>query len=62
MTHELFEDKEAPGNWRVESRPDSEGIIDVAIFSGPNAKQRAHEYCMWRATIVANHKKRPVRT
>jgi hypothetical protein len=40
---EIFEDRATPGDWRVE-REDEDGSIEVAIFSGPNARQRALRY------------------
>jgi len=43
MKAELFEDRETPGDWRVE-REDDDGSIEVAIFSGPNARERAIRY------------------
>lgn len=39
----VFEDRETPGDWRVE-REDEDGSIEVAIFSGPNARERALRY------------------
>lgn len=43
MKAELFRDRVAPGHWRVE-REDEDGGIEVAIFSGPNARERAIRY------------------
>jgi hypothetical protein len=40
---EIFENRATPGDWRVE-REDEDGSIEVAIFSGPNARQRALRY------------------
>jgi hypothetical protein len=39
----VFEDREWPGDWRVEW-VDDDGGIEVAIFSGPNARDRALRY------------------
>ena len=39
----LFEDRVTPGDWRVE-REDEDGSVEVAIFSGPNARERAVRY------------------
>ena len=40
-----FEDKKVAGDWRVEAIDDErEGAVYVAIFSGPDAKERAREY------------------
>ena len=36
----VFEDREWPGEWRVEW-VDEDGGVEVAIFSGPNARERA---------------------
>lgn len=40
MKAELIEDKNAPGQYRVEAI-DDDGGCEVAIFSGPNALDRA---------------------
>jgi len=37
---EMIEDKEQPGVFRVEAIIE-DGAVEVAIFSGPNAKERA---------------------
>jgi hypothetical protein len=39
----VFEDREWPGDWRVEW-VDDDGGVEVAIFSGPNARERALRY------------------
>ena len=39
----VFEDRQWPGDWRVE-RIDDDGGIEVVIFSGPNARERALRY------------------
>jgi hypothetical protein len=39
----VFEDRIWPGDWRVE-KLDDDGGIEVAIFSGPDARDRAFEY------------------
>ena len=40
-----FEDRNNPGDWRVEAIDyENEGVIYVTIFSGPEAKERAKEY------------------
>jgi hypothetical protein len=39
-TAKVFEDRWSPGDWRVEWI-DDDGGIEVAIFSGPNARERA---------------------
>ena len=40
---QVFEDRQLPGDWRVEW-VDDDGGIEVAIFSGPNARERALTY------------------
>lgn len=45
MTWEVAESKNTPGEWVVEAiNRDGDGEIYAAIFSGPNAEQRAREY------------------
>jgi hypothetical protein len=39
----LLEDRDAPGDWRVEYQDDDGGCY-VTIFSGPAAEQRARGY------------------
>jgi hypothetical protein len=40
-----FEDKNNPGDWRVEAIDyENEGVVYVTIFSGPEARERAREY------------------
>ena len=39
----VFEDRVSPGNWRVEWF-DHDGGCEVAIFSGPKARDRAIRY------------------
>lgn len=49
MDYEVFEDKESPGDWRVEAiNMESDGECYVAIFSGPRARERAEEYVKWK--------------
>ena len=40
MTAKVFEDRRVPGDWRVEWF-DDDGGCEVAIFSGPNAREWA---------------------
>jgi len=42
-TAHLFQDRRVPGDWRVEWT-DDDGAVEVAIFSGPNARERALAY------------------
>ncbi len=46
---EVTRDAEDPNAWRVE-KLDSDGDagVDVAIFAGPNAHERAVEYAIWK--------------
>lgn len=38
-----------PSEWRVEAIDyDNEGVVYVAIFTGPQADQRAAEYAEWK--------------
>jgi hypothetical protein len=39
-----FEDKQIPGDWRVEATNPENGETYIAIFAGPNAEARAVEY------------------
>jgi hypothetical protein len=39
----VFEDRIYPGNWRVEGE-DDDGGVEVTIFSGPDARDRAFQY------------------
>lgn len=49
MTHEVIQSNRDPGEWRVEAIDyESDGQIYVAIFTGPDARQRAHEYAEWK--------------
>jgi len=41
-TAKVFEDRQWRGDWRVEWMDD--GGCEVAIFSGPNARERAIRY------------------
>ena len=39
----VFEERMYPGEWRVE-RAGENGRIEVTVFSGPNARERAFQY------------------
>ena len=44
----VFEERDGrPATWRVEAY-DSDGGVDVNIFSGNDAKERAIEYAAWK--------------
>ncbi|HTR60379.1 MAG TPA: hypothetical protein VMH37_01680 [Candidatus Binataceae bacterium] len=47
MEYSAFEDRKFAGEWRVEAF-DDDGRCFVAIFSGPEARQRAEEYARWK--------------
>jgi hypothetical protein len=49
MRYEVVEDRDHPGDWRVEAIDhDSEGECHVAIFAGKDAERRAQEYADWK--------------
>jgi hypothetical protein len=50
MDYEVFEDRLSATTWRVEAIG-ADGEVYVAIFSGPDAEQRAREYAQHRATL-----------
>lgn len=53
MDWEIIEDRQHPGDWRVEAIDrNGDGVIYVAIFSGPHARERAEEYAAWKAGAV----------
>lgn len=44
----------APLSWSVEAiDTDGEGGVDVTIFSGPRARERAVEYAVWKYGIYS---------
>jgi hypothetical protein len=47
LTHEVAESKDYPGQWHVEA-VDDDGSVFVAVFSGPQARERAAEYADWK--------------
>jgi hypothetical protein len=40
----VFEDRETPGNWRVEKMDEDGGYEVVKVFTGPEARQQAIQY------------------
>ena len=57
MNYEVIPDSISPGDWRVEAINDvGEGEVYVAIFSGPDAEQRAREYADWKAAGAIEHR------
>lgn len=46
---EVVKDNNIKNAWRVEKlNSDGDGGVDVTIFSGPGAKERAEEYAKWK--------------
>lgn len=46
---EVIPDRLSPSSWRVEKlNSDEDGGVDVAVFAGPNARERATEYAAWK--------------
>lgn len=43
-----FEDREFPGDWRVEAIDDLTNDCYVSIFMGPDAEYRANEYAAFK--------------
>jgi hypothetical protein len=46
MKYEVYEDLSDPRSWRVEGFDDQAGH-HLAVFSGPEARERAEEYATW---------------
>lgn len=44
MTYECFEDKVTAGDWRVEGCDTKTGDVEITIFSGYRAAERARQY------------------
>jgi hypothetical protein len=54
MTYEVVQDRNFPGDWRVEAVNHSgDGEVYTAIFTGPDAETRAREYAQWKTTKVS---------
>ena len=50
LRYETIEDKMSPGDYRVEAIDrQGDGEVYIAIFVGPDAKQRAEEYADWKS-------------
>lgn len=46
---EVVERKDSPGDWGVEAIDfDGDGECFMAIFSGPQARERAIDYASWK--------------
>jgi hypothetical protein len=54
MIYAVMQDMEFPdlGEWRFEAIDQKSGDIYIAVFSGPNAEQRAREYSAWQQSSV----------
>jgi hypothetical protein len=53
MDWEVVEDRQHPGQWRVEAtNHEGDGEVYVTIFSGPAAQKRAQEYAEWQQEMV----------
>lgn len=49
MHYEVAKDRTMMDTWRVEAMNErGDGEVYVAIFSGPDAEARAHEYADWK--------------
>ncbi len=49
VQYEVIRSIRDANEWRVEAIDyDRDGSIYVAIFTGPGAKERAHEYAAWK--------------
>jgi hypothetical protein len=50
LEFEVREDSQARGTWRVEAIDyDNEGVVYVAIFTGPRSHDRAEEYAAFKS-------------
>lgn len=43
LAGEIIERNDIPGSWSVEARCEGE-LVQIAVFGGPDAKQRAFKY------------------
>jgi hypothetical protein len=48
ISHSVFADKQFPNDWHVEIIDHDSGDIFAAVFSGPDAEERAREYLDWQ--------------
>lgn len=49
---EVIQRKDAPDSWGVEAIDfNGDGAIEMAVFSGPKAKERAYEYARSKYTL-----------
>lgn len=53
MDWEAIPDRQYPDHWRVEAvNYAGDGEVYVAVFSGPDAQERAQEYADWKDAAV----------
>jgi hypothetical protein len=58
LNYEMVEDRMQPGDYRVEAiDSDRDGEVFTAIFTGPDAKERAAEYARWKNSDSASFQK-----
>lgn len=48
MKYDVYESEEHKNDWIAGAVLEGEGDIYIAIFSGPEAKERASEYASWK--------------
>jgi hypothetical protein len=53
--YEVIEHAGFPGQWHVEYISSTSGECFVAIFTGPEAEQRAREYAAWNGDAVTGN-------
>ena len=54
LPYEVVQTQNELDEWRVEVVDRTgEGVVRVALFSGPDAKTRAHEYAAWKISTGA---------
>jgi hypothetical protein len=53
LHYETIEDNRLAGDFRVEAiDTQGDGEVYIAIFSGPEAKERAEEYAEWKNSVA----------
>ena len=53
LSYQAFEDKEVPGEWRVEAVNRQTGEAFIAIFTGPQCQARAAEYASFKNQLLS---------
>ncbi len=51
MEFEAFENRFIKGEWRVEGFDQENGECQLAVFTGPKARQRADEYAAFKNSL-----------